>query len=42
LKCSPLPTNWKVTPVEAFKYLEEKMEKEYPIGLMKDITAKKG
>ena len=38
---SPCPTNWKVTPKESFTYLEEIMEKEYPIGVMKDITAKK-
>jgi len=38
---SPCPTNWKVTPKDAFTFLEEKMEKEYPIGVMKDITAKK-
>lgn len=38
---SPCPTNWKVTPKDSFTYLEEKMEKEYPIGVMKDITAKK-
>jgi len=34
-------TNWKVSPKAAFEYLEEKMEKEYPIGVLKDITAKK-
>ncbi len=39
---SPCPTNWKVTPKESFVYLEEKMEKEFTIGLMKDITAEKG
>ncbi len=38
---SPCPTNWKVSPKAAFEYLEEKMEKEYPIGVLKDITAKK-
>ncbi|MBN2297298.1 MAG: 2-oxoglutarate oxidoreductase [Deltaproteobacteria bacterium] len=38
---SPCPTNWKVSPKDSFIYLEEKMEKEYPIGVMKDITAKK-
>jgi 2-oxoglutarate ferredoxin oxidoreductase subunit beta len=38
---SPCPTNWKVSPKDSFKYLEEKMEKEYPIGVMKDVTAKK-
>ncbi|MCU0575222.1 MAG: thiamine pyrophosphate-dependent enzyme [Desulfobacterota bacterium] len=35
---SPCPTNWKMTPVESFKYLEERMEKEYPLGVFKDIT----
>ena len=34
---SPCPTNWKMTPVEVFKYLEERMEKEYPLGIFKDI-----
>jgi 2-oxoglutarate ferredoxin oxidoreductase subunit beta len=38
---SPCPTNWKVSPKDSFKYLEEKMEKEYPIGVIKDMTAKK-
>jgi 2-oxoglutarate ferredoxin oxidoreductase subunit beta len=38
---SPCPTNWKVSPKDSFKYLEDKMEKEYPIGVMKDVTAKK-
>lgn len=39
---SPCPTNWKMSPRDAFGYLEERMEKEYPIGVMKDTTAKKG
>ncbi len=38
---SPCPTNWKMTPVEAFTYLQERMEKEYPLAVFKDITAKK-
>ncbi len=38
---SPCPTNWKVSPKDSFIYLEEKMEKEYPLGVMKDITTKK-
>lgn len=25
-------------PGEAFRYLEERMEKEYPLGVFKDIT----
>ncbi|HVN70816.1 MAG TPA: thiamine pyrophosphate-dependent enzyme, partial [Desulfomonilia bacterium] len=38
---SPCPTNWKVSPKEAFKYLEEVMEKQYPLGVLKDITQAK-
>jgi 2-oxoglutarate ferredoxin oxidoreductase subunit beta len=38
---SPCPTNWKVSPKEAFAYLEEIMEKQYPLGVFKDITKKK-
>ena len=38
---SPCPTNWKMSPKEAFIYLEEIMEKEYPLGVFKDITKKK-
>jgi 2-oxoglutarate ferredoxin oxidoreductase subunit beta len=38
---SPCPTNWKVSPKEAFIYLEEIMEKQYPLGVFKDITKKK-
>jgi 2-oxoglutarate ferredoxin oxidoreductase subunit beta len=38
---SPCPTNWKMSPREAFIYLEEIMEKEYPLGVFKDITKKK-
>jgi hypothetical protein len=30
-----------VSPKEAFIYLEEIMEKEYPLGVFKDITKKK-
>ena len=37
---SPCPTNWKVTPVEAFKLLETRMEREFPIGVLKDVTKK--
>lgn len=36
---SPCPTNWKLSPKDAFAYLVETMEKEYPIGVMKDLTA---
>jgi 2-oxoglutarate ferredoxin oxidoreductase subunit beta len=35
---SPCPTNWKVTPVESYRYVEERMEKEYPLNVFKDVT----
>ena len=38
---SPCPTNWKLSPKDAFKYLEDRMEKEYPLGVFKDITTVK-
>jgi len=38
---SPCPTNWKLSPRDSFTYLAERMEKEYPIGVMKDVTTKK-
>lgn len=38
---SPCPTNWKLSPIESFKYLEEIMEKEYPLKIFKDITKNK-
>ncbi|MEA3223399.1 MAG: thiamine pyrophosphate-dependent enzyme [Thermodesulfobacteriota bacterium] len=35
---SPCPTNWKLSAVDAFKFLESRMEKEFPIGVFKDVT----
>ncbi len=34
---SNCPTNWKMTPVESCKYVEEVMTKEFPIGVIKDV-----
>ena len=34
---SPCPTNWKMTPIEACKWIDEVMAKEFPIGVLKDI-----
>jgi 2-oxoglutarate ferredoxin oxidoreductase subunit beta len=36
---SPCPTNWKMTPIEACKWIDEVMTKEFPIGVLKDIPA---
>jgi 2-oxoglutarate ferredoxin oxidoreductase subunit beta len=37
---SPCPTNWKMTPVESWKWVDEVMTKEFPLGTIKDITGK--
>jgi 2-oxoglutarate/2-oxoacid ferredoxin oxidoreductase subunit beta len=38
---SPCPTNWKMPPIESWKWIDEVMSKEFPLGLVKDITGKK-
>ncbi len=35
---SPCPTNWKMTPLEAWQWVEREMTKEFPLGVIKDIT----
>jgi 2-oxoglutarate/2-oxoacid ferredoxin oxidoreductase subunit beta len=37
---SPCPTNWRMTPVEAWQWIDKVMSKEYPLGVIKDITGK--
>ena len=38
---SPCPTNWKMTPVESWKWVDEVMSKEFPLGVIKDTTGEK-
>lgn len=38
---SPCPTNWKMTPLEAWQWIGDVMVKEFPLGVIKDITRKK-
>lgn len=38
---SPCPTNWKMTPVQAWQWVDEEMAKEFPPGVIKDTTVKK-
>jgi 2-oxoglutarate ferredoxin oxidoreductase subunit beta len=38
---SPCPTNWKMTPVESCKWVDNVMSKEFPLGIIKDTTGKK-
>jgi 2-oxoglutarate/2-oxoacid ferredoxin oxidoreductase subunit beta len=35
---SPCPTNWKMTPVAACKWIDETMSGEFPLGVFKDNT----
>jgi 2-oxoglutarate ferredoxin oxidoreductase subunit beta len=35
---SPCPTNWKMSPKEGWKWVNEEMVKTYPLGLIKDAT----
>jgi 2-oxoglutarate ferredoxin oxidoreductase subunit beta len=36
---SPCPTNWKMSPINSGKWIDEVMSKEFPLGVFKDITA---
>ena len=38
---SPCPTNWKMSPIQSWKWVDEVMTKEYPLGVIKDITGEK-
>ncbi len=35
---STCPTNWGLTPVEALKWLEERMIPQYPLGVFKEVV----
>jgi len=37
---SPCPTNWKMSPVEAWEWIDKEMTREFPLGVIKDITVK--
>jgi 2-oxoglutarate/2-oxoacid ferredoxin oxidoreductase subunit beta len=34
---SPCPTNWKMSPIEACKWIDEVMVKEFPLGVIKEV-----
>jgi 2-oxoglutarate ferredoxin oxidoreductase subunit beta len=38
---SPCPTNWKMSSLEAWQWIDNVMAKEFPLGIIKDITGKK-
>jgi 2-oxoglutarate ferredoxin oxidoreductase subunit beta len=38
---SPCPVNWKMSPVDASKWIDEVMTVSFPLGVLKDITGEK-
>jgi 2-oxoglutarate/2-oxoacid ferredoxin oxidoreductase subunit beta len=38
---SPCPTNWKMTPLESWQWVDRVMALEFPIGVIKDTTGGK-
>jgi 2-oxoglutarate ferredoxin oxidoreductase subunit beta len=38
---SPCPTNWKMTPIESCKWIDEVMSKKFPLGILKDLPSDK-
>jgi 2-oxoglutarate ferredoxin oxidoreductase subunit beta len=38
---SPCPTNWKMNPAESWKWIDEVMAKNFPLGVLKDATGEK-
>ena len=36
---SACPTNWKMSPTESWKWIDEVMAREFPPGVLKDATA---
>ena len=38
---SPCPTNWKMSPVESWKWIDEVMSLHFPLGVIKDLTGGK-
>ncbi len=36
---SPCPTNWKMTPIESGRWIDEVMSKKFPLGVLKDLPA---
>jgi len=38
---SPCPTNWKMSPVDSWKWIDEVLSLHFPLGVIKDIGDKK-
>lgn len=38
---SPCPTNWKMSPLQSWQWIEKEMTKVFPLGVFKDVAGKK-
>jgi len=38
---SPCPVNWRMDPLESWKWIDKVMTKEFPLGVIKDTTGEK-
>jgi 2-oxoglutarate ferredoxin oxidoreductase subunit beta len=38
---SPCPTNWKMSPIDSFRWIDENMVQYFPLGVIKDETGYK-
>jgi 2-oxoglutarate ferredoxin oxidoreductase subunit beta len=38
---SPCPTNWRMSPVESWKWIDEVMSTSFPLGVLKDVGDKR-
>ena len=38
---SPCPTNWRMSPVESWKWIDEVMTTSFPLGVLKDVGDKR-
>jgi 2-oxoglutarate ferredoxin oxidoreductase subunit beta len=36
---SPCPTNWRMSPLESWQWIDKEMTKEFPLGVIKDVTS---
>jgi len=35
---SPCPTNWKMSPIDSCRWIDDVMAKQFPLGVIKDTT----
>jgi 2-oxoglutarate ferredoxin oxidoreductase subunit beta len=35
---SPCPTNWRMSSLESWQWIDKEMTKEFPLGVIKDLT----